>query len=154
MATHGSNRFELQALSERHKNVATLMAQGVPRQQIAEIVDYTPEYITMLTRDPLFKEHMQDLAEFHEARAELLFGKTVDVIEQSLQIGSTEEQLKAARLQLELTGRIGKNERPSTAGESSLERLTTLADRLVGLLGTKKGEVFDGQVLESDGNHA
>ena len=146
---NGENLIKIQELSPRHKQVASLLAQGLDRTAIAELVEYTPEYVTWLTRDPLFKQYLAEMSEHVEARFEALFEKSADVVAQQMQFGSGEEQLKAARLQLEVTGRIGKNDRPSTASDQSIERLATLANRLTGLLSqARQGQIIDSTARE------
>lgn len=146
MAVSGENSHKLQALTDKHKQVASLLTQGLGRSEIAKVVDFTPEYVTWLCRDPLFKDFMRGLSEFHEARLEAMFGDVVSVVQDGLQNGAIDERLKAARLQLEVTGRIGKNERPNAAVDSSIERLTTLAERLLALqANVRQGVTYDAQ---------
>lgn len=133
MTTHGENLVKLQNLSKKHQQVAALLAQGLGRGEIATIIDFTPEYVTWLTRDPLFKQYLFEMSEHTEARFEAMFDQVADVVADGMQNGGIDERLKAARLQLEVTGRIGKNDRPSGAMESSLERLQVLAQRLIAL---------------------
>lgn len=146
MAVNGENVHKLQALTDKHKQVASLLTQGLGRSEISQIVDFTPEYVTWLCRDPLFKDFMRGLSEFHEARLEAMFGDVVSVVQDGLQNGAIDERLKAARMQLEVTGRIGKNERPNAAFESSMERLTTLAERLLALQSNvREGRTYDAE---------
>lgn len=146
MATHGENHFKLLALTDKHRQVASLLAQGLGPTDIAALVDFVPQYVTMLTRDPLFKEYLREMSEVAEARHEALFAQTPDVVAAAMRVGTVDEQLKAVRLNLEITGRIGKNERPNLGTDTSVERLNVLADRLLGLLGkVRTGQTFDGQ---------
>jgi hypothetical protein len=137
----------LQRLTERHKQVAALLAQGVPRQTIAEIVQYTPEYITFLQRQPLFIQYVKEVSQAASIRLEALFDRAVDAIADGLSSGG-EVALKAARLQMEATGRIGAGkERQAQTEEGMEERLGVLADRLVRLLQEKRGQIVPGQVV-------
>jgi len=146
--THGENHFKLQSLTDKHRQVASLLAQGLGPTEIAELVDFVPQYVTMLTRDPLFKDYLREMSDVAEARHEALFAQTPDVVAAAMRNGSTDEQLKAVRLNLEITGRIGKNERPNAGADSSVERLNTLADRLLGLLGkVRAGQTIDGELV-------
>ena len=147
MATHGSNAVKLQALTDKHRNVASLLAQGLGRSEIAQVIDFTPEYVTWLTRDPLFKEYLREMAEHAEARHEAMFALTADVVADAMTNGSVDERLKGARLNLEVTGRLGKNDRPNAVLDSSLERLSTIAQRLLSLQSkVRNGEIINGQV--------
>lgn len=136
----------LQKLSARHKNVASLLSQGTPRLMIAKICSYTPEYITMLQRQPLFIQYVKEMNVAVGTQLEALFGRTVDVIQETLENGNAEEKLKAAKLQMEATDRIGRNRyrAPQEGGE---DRLENLADRLVGLLERKRSSA-NGRVFE------
>lgn len=146
MAVTGENSHKLQALTDKHKQVASLLTQGLGRTEISQVVEFTPEYVTWLCRDPLFKDYMRGLSEFHEARLEAMFGDVVNVVQDGLQNGTIDERLKAGRLQLEVTGRIGKNERPNQALDNSVERLNTLADRLLALqTKVRGGTTYEGQ---------
>lgn len=144
--THGENNFQLQSLTERHKQVASLLAQGLKPGEIAPMVDYTPQYVTMLTRDPLFKLYLSEMIELSEARLEALFCRSVDIVAEGLDGGASENQLKAARLQLEVTGRVGKVGRNAASSEDTSNRLARLAERLVQLLPQQqRGETYNGQ---------
>lgn len=143
--------IELKKLSQRHKNAAALLAQGVDRQCIAAAVEYTPEYITWLQRQPLFITYVKEMSVAAGTRLEAMFSQSVEVIAKGMQYGTTEEQLRAAKLQMEATGRIGRYQVP-TKGDEAGDRLEHLADRLVDLLHrkrTKTYEVTDAEIVRS-----
>ena len=147
MAVHGTNAVRLQALTEKHHHVAALLAQGLGRTEISRIVDFTPEYVTWLMRDPLFQQYMSEMVEFSQMQVEAMFCRSVGVIGETLEVGDQDQKLKAARLQLEVTGRVGKVERAAPTNEDSINRLTRLAERLATTLNVaKRGEVIDVQV--------
>lgn len=141
---NGENQVQLKALNEQHKQVASLLAQGLGPKEIAPLVSFTPQYVTWLQRDPLFKLYMAEMVELAEHRLEALFCKSVDVISEQLQIGDPESALKAARLQLEVSGRIGKVQRNGATSEDTSNRLARLAERLVNLLPQQRGETING----------
>ena len=160
----GENPWELKSLTDKHKQVAALLAQGLGPLEISALLEFTPQYITMLQRDPLFKKYLADMTEVSETRLDALFNRSVEVIASGLDNQASENQLKAARLQLEATKRIGKNIRNGSTSEDTANRLARLAERLVLLLPPRvarsqgqeqgqiaeqpqKGDVFDGQVL-------
>lgn len=140
-------KWELKKLSQKHKDICSLIAQGIGRQQIATLCGITPEYVTMLMRQPLCMAHIKEMSEFAGIQLEAMFGKTVEVIAKTLDSGAPKEQIAAARLQLEVTKRIG---RPDVSANNSAmgadERLLSLAERLTGLLVSAKQE--SGQVIE------
>lgn len=142
----------LQKLSPKHKEAMSLLAQGVKRDIVAKICEFTPEYISWLTRQPVCQAYLREMNDFHSARLEAAFEKTVDVITETLEVGTEDGKLKAARLHLEVTGRIGRNDRQGVAPEGDF--LETLAERLVSLQRKVKGRTYDGQVMEVEINPA
>lgn len=136
---------QLQKLSPRHKQVVALLVQGVKRELVAAATDYEPEYITWLARQPLCVAYFKELSEFADQRLVALSDKTVDVLIDAMDNGTHENALKAAKLQMEATGRIGrfKENLPSSPSE---ERLKILGDRLVDLLRQHQEHVIEGEV--------
>ena len=133
----------LKKIGARHKEAMALIAQGVDRRTVAKICNWTPEYITWLQQQPLCKEYLVEMNEVVGFRLEALFDKSVDVIAEAMVNGSQDERLKAARLQMEATKRLGKHEQqPETPDSDRLERL---AERLIALQGrVRSGETFEG----------
>ena len=137
-------RWELKELKPLHRQVASLVAQGKRNVDIAPMCNITPEYVSMLIRQPLVKAYIAELCEITGVKLEALFEKTVDVIADAMQNGSRGEQLKAARLQLEATKRIGGHTPISLIPQGSDDRLEALARRLLELQSNvRKGRVFD-----------
>lgn len=138
--------WRMKELSEKHKTVAALLAQGLGRQEVAAAAGFTPEYISMLQNQPLFADYVREMTAAAATQLEALFCKSTDVIAEAMVAGNIDERLKAAKLQMEATGRIGRNaeqERPQQG-----DRLDVLADRLLALLQTQRKRVFDGQVQD------
>ncbi len=137
----------LKELSPRHKQVMALLAQGVDRQTIAKICNYVPEYITWLARQPACKLYLEDMANVVGVRLEALFEKSVDVIAETMVTGNGEERLKAARLQLEATKRLGRHE--IHVNNADNDRLEKLAERILTL--NQRARTFEGEatVIES-----
>ena len=141
----------LSKLSEVHQQVAALMAQGVRRADIAAVVKLTPEYLNSLTHDPLFKAYMDEMVEFSQRQIEAMFCGTVNAIGDGLMSEDSDTALKAARLQLEVTNRIGRGERTSPTTEDSINRLAKLAERLANLNTTRHtGEFLEGEIIQSN----
>src|SRR5216684_2469820 len=136
--------WELKKLSPKHKQVASLLAQGHSRALIAQAVSITPEYVTYLARQPLFQEYIREMNLVVSARMEALFERSVDIMAEAMQEGNYDEKLKGAKLQLEATGRIGRyqGETPTTGQDNRLE---VLAERLVGLLQNQRNRVIEGE---------
>lgn len=147
-SAENSQPVTLQKLSQKHKDVLALLAQGVGRTEIASVCGFTPEYVTWLAKQPVCKPFLEELKGFVDFRLVALTERSVDVIAETMNIGSQEDKLKAAKLQLEATGRLGRD-RGQPVGESTAGRLESLAERLVGLLENKrKGVTYDGQSTE------
>lgn len=138
---------QLQKLSERHKLVAALVAQGIPRQTIAAAAQYTPEYVTMLQRQPLFIAYVREMNQAAAVQLEAMFSQSVQVIAETMSNGGT-RALDAARMQLEATGRLGRERQQREGGDPTADRLTTLAERLVGLLETQQRRSHEKVVAE------
>lgn len=137
-------RWELKQLKPLHKNVASLIAQGMKNVVVAQLCEVTPEYVSMLLRQPLVKAHIAEICEVAGVKMEALFDKTVDVISDAMENGSRSEQLKAARLQLEATSRIGKPDPSRGLSPVQEDRLAVLAERLIALqTNARKGRLFD-----------
>lgn len=135
--------WQLQKLKPVHRQICALLAQGMKNVEVAKMTGVTKEYITMLLRQPLIKQEIARMGEITGARLELLFEKTVDTIADAMDNGSYGDKLKAARLQLEATRRIGRPD-PFALGQNVPDdRLEKLANRLEHLLDTKKGGLYD-----------
>lgn len=144
----GGRAIQLQKLNPTHRQVAAMLAQpGISRSVIAEAVGFTPEYISWLTKDPLFRDYQRGISDFVDAKLEAQYEKVADTIIETLEFGNGDEKLRAARLHLELTKRLGSGTGPASASESSVERLTTLAERLLALQSNvRRGETYNGEV--------
>ena len=146
-----STQWILQKLKPKHKQVCALLAQGMKNVDVAKIVEVTPEYITMLLRQPLIVQELKRLSGIAEVKMESLFPKAVDVMGEVLQAGSNGEKLKAARLVGEFTKRIGSGKGMQGEPTNREERLVQLSERLVGLLETKRGNTYEGsQVSDAE----
>ncbi len=137
----------LKKFSAKHKQAMALVAQGVDRQTIAKICRITPEYVSWLQRQPACKEYLAEMSEVVGVRLEALFEKSVEVIADTMINGKDEDRLKAARLQLEATKRLGKHE--VTPDMPGTDRLEKLAGRLTGLLSkVRAGETLEGSATD------
>ena len=86
------------------------------------------------------------------ARYELMSELTADAMVDTLKNGAHADKMKAARLQLEVTKRIGRPDPYAVGQHPAEDRLAQLANRLEGLLDTKKGGLYDeaGQPIFED----
>jgi hypothetical protein len=125
-----------------------LLAQGLDRVSIAEHCHFTAEYITWLARQPLCKAYLKEMSEYADARLVALTDSSVDAIAQTLRLGTGDERIKAARLQMEAIGRIGRG-RPEES-QMAAGGLEALAQRLTALLNKARNPegVEDAQIIE------
>lgn len=103
--------FSLKRLSPKHKQVAALLAQGLGRGEISKLVDITPEYVTMLSKQPLFISYVKEMTAFTEVRLQALFEKSVDVVAQLMQTGTEDTKLRSAQTVLKAVGKDGTQEK-------------------------------------------
>jgi hypothetical protein len=123
--------WHMRQLKPKHKNIAALIAQGLPYVQIAKLMDVTPVYVSMLSRQPLMKAYIAEMCEITGVRLEAMFEKVVDTIAETLEGGTEAGKLKAARLALEVQGRVGARDAAPRSGNDSVGRLERLAERLI-----------------------
>lgn len=128
-----SVKWELTELKPKHRQVAALFAQGLKNVQVAALCDITPEYVSMLLRQPLVQMEVRRISEVAGVRLEAMFEKTVDVIGDALENGSTKDKLAAVRLHFEATKRIGRPDLRPGELDPSVDRLSLLAERLLSL---------------------
>lgn len=144
--------WTLRKLSPRHKQICALLAQGFKNIEIATVMGVTKEYVSMLLRQLLIQEEIARVCEIAETRLDAMFVQTVDVISDGMSNGNITEKLKAARLQLEATKRIGHGSGIPSPVEGGEDRLEKLANRLTQLLAQKKESANEthlkGQIIE------
>ena len=142
-AVETGQKWELKQLKPMHKQVASLLAQGKKQVDIAAMVGITPEYVSMLLAQPLVKAYVNQMCDIIGVRMEALFEQSVEVVADVMKNGNNSDKLKAARLQMEATKRIGRPD-PMAAGHGSNEELLEkLANRLMALQSNiRKGGIF------------
>lgn len=135
--------WQLKKLKPVHLQICALLAQGMKNIEVAAICGVTKEYITMLLRQPIIKQEIAKRGEVLGQRFELLTERTLDVMVDAMNNGNHGDKLKAARLQLEVTKRIGRPDPMAVNVNVGDDRLTQLANRLEHLLDSKKGGLYD-----------
>lgn len=141
-----SGRYQLKQLKHKHKQILSLVAQGVDRQTISALMDITPEYVTMLSAMPICRAYLGEMSQAAGVQLEAMFVRSVAVIADAMDNGDTQDRLKAARLQMEATKRIGAAGAVSLTVDSGGDRLERLANRLIGLLDSK--QLANGRTLD------
>ena len=136
--------WELTKLKPLHRDVASLVAQGHRNIDVARMLNITPQYVSMLLRQPLVKAYIGEMNEVVGARLEAMFEQSVNVMADVMKDGSHGDKIKAARLQLEATKRIGRPDPLAGMLSPDLDRLEKLAERLIGLQsGIRQGGTFN-----------
>ena len=127
-------KWELKKLSQKHKSIVALHAQGVSRLDISTVCDCTPEYVSMVVAQPLAKQYLRELETYMDSRLQTLYGKSIDVIQDGMMGQATDTQLKAARLQLEVTGKLkGSRDENQTAEDVVAALLKAAAGGVVAI---------------------
>lgn len=128
-----SEKWEMKELKPWHKQFCSLLAQGVDRETIATVLDITPTYVSMLTKQPLIQAYIREMCQFANIQLEAQFAQGVAIIGDVMANGAPKEKLQAVRLNAELTHRIGSGSGVPPEVMDTNERLARLADRLLSL---------------------
>jgi|SRR6185312_4266900 len=130
-----SQGWQMKELKPKHKQVCAMLAQGIDRRTISNVVGCTPEYITMLSKQSLVKEYIAEMCQAAGLQLDAMFVQSVKVISEVMANGSPKERVAAARLQMEATKRIGSGSSIPKEIIDTNDRLARLAERLLYLQG-------------------
>ena len=114
---NGKPRVILKKLSNTHKQAIALVLQGMSRADVSEAVGFVPEYVTMLLQQPLAKEHIANVNRALDTQLEGLYGKSVEAISKGLNHQDPDVALRAAKVQMQATGRL----EPQEGGKKTAE---------------------------------
>ena len=128
-----TGKWEMKKLTPMHEQLCSMLAQGIDRQTIAKVLDITPEYVSMLAKQPLVQAYIKEMCQFASLQLEAQFVEGVKVIGDVMANGADKERLQAVRLNAELTHRIGSESGIPTEIINTNERLANLASRLLSL---------------------
>ena len=109
--------WKLKRLSQKHKTIIALHVQNVKREEIGAIAGCTPEYVSMIVKQPLAQEYLTELETYMDSRMKVMYGKAVEAIDECLDSGDEEIKLRAAKLTLEANGKM----QPSKEGTRTAE---------------------------------
>lgn len=126
-------KWELKELKPMHKQLCSLLAQGIDRGTIAQALNITPEYVSMLAKQAPIQKYIQEMCQFANLQLEAQFIEGVKVIGDVMANGADKDRLQAVRLNAELTHRIGSGSGVPIELIDTNERLAKLADRLLSL---------------------
>mgnify|MGYP000855204801 CR=1 FL=1 len=135
----------MKKLKPVHLQICALLAQGMKNVEVASATSVTPEYVSMLMRQPLIQEEVMRISQIAGVRLEAMFHQSVEVIGEVLRTGTNGEKLKAVRVHGELTKRIGRADVSSKGNEIDDNRLVALSERLLGLMAGSKQNVIEGK---------
>jgi len=132
--------WQLSELKPKHKQICSMLAQGIKRGAIAEVIGCTPEYITMLSKQAIIQNYIRDMCQAAGLQLDAMFVQSVDTIQEVMANGTHRDKLNAVRLQMEATKRIGSSISPSAEVIDTNSRLAKLAERLLALKTPAKRE--------------
>lgn len=113
----------LKKLSNRHKQAISLILQGVSREEAAEATGFVPQYMTFLLQQPIAKDFIAHVNRAVATQLEALYGKSVAAISDGLNHRDPEVALKAAKLQLQTTGRLEPDEEGKKTAEDVVQAI-------------------------------
>lgn len=149
-----SPKWEMKEIKPWHKQMCSMLAQGIDRATIAQVLDCTPEYVSMLAKQPLIQQYVQDFSTYAGLQLEAQFTKAVSAIGETLENGSYKEKIAAARLQMEATRRIGAKGAPVTELIDTNSRLAKLAERLLALQAPQPKLIATAEVIYENQENA
>lgn len=133
VTTTPTEKWEMKELKPWHKQFCSMLAQGIDRETIAKVLGITPQYVTMLTKQPLVVTYIREMCQFASLQLEAQFVEGVKVIGEVMKEGAPKERLQAVRLNAELTHRIGSGAGVPNEVVDTTERLSRLAEKLLAL---------------------
>ena len=113
----------LKKLSNRHKQAIALILQGVSREEAAEATGFVPQYMTFLLQQPVAKEHIAHVNRAVATQLEAMYGKSVQAIGRGLDHSDPDVALRAAKLQLQTTGRLEPDEEGKKTAEDVVQAI-------------------------------
>lgn len=119
-------------LNDKHKAIIALHAQAVRREDISRVCGCTPEFVSMVVRTDLAKAYLAQLEEHTDGRLRQLYGASVDAIDSGLHSDDEEIKLKAARLQLEASGKMKGDQRDNRTAEDLVASILAQATVIIG----------------------
>jgi hypothetical protein len=113
----------LKRLSLRHKQAISLVLQGMSRADAGEACGFVPEYITFLLQQPLAREYIAHVNRAVSSQLDALYGKSVEAIAGGLTALDPDVKLRAAKLQLQTTGRLEPDEGSRETAEDVVSKI-------------------------------
>lgn len=120
-------KWNPKTLSQKMKHMIALHSQGVRREEIGQVCDCTPAYVSMVVGTELGQQYLVELEKYMDQRLRTTYGKAVDVIHDTLGSEDEEIRLKAAKLALEATGKLKPKEDTKKSAEDVVSDLLARA---------------------------
>lgn len=118
--------WEPKVLTPKHKQILSLVAQGMKYRDIGSLCKCTPQLIVMLGACSKGQEYLSFIEQQMDIRLRGLYSKSVDAIDDQLSNGSGENKLRAAKLQMQATGKLGKEAEKVDTAEDVIQRIMQL----------------------------
>ncbi len=99
------NPWILKRLSQKHKDMITLSLQGLDREKVGEFCGCTPQYVTMVNRQPLARVFIAELESHLDLRLRGLYERSLDALQAGLTSPKIADKLAAAQIQLKAIGK-------------------------------------------------
>jgi len=113
----------LKKLSLRHKQAISLILQGSSREEAAEVAGFVPEYMSFLLQQPVAKDYIAHINRTVSVQLEALYGKSVAAVAGGLNALDPDVRLRAAKLQLQTTGRLEPDEGSRKTAEDVVQAI-------------------------------
>lgn len=119
-------RWEPKVLTPKHKQILSLVAQGMKYAEIGSLCKCTPQLIVMIVASSQGQQYLAYIEQQMDMRLRSLFSKSVDAIEDQLTNGSGENKLRAAKLQMQATGKLKDSTEKADTAEDVIQRIMNM----------------------------
>lgn len=119
-------KWQPKRLTPKHRQILSLYAQGMKREEIGNFCHCTPALVTMLARTDIGRAYLQSIEETMDQRLRALYSKTIDAIDDQLCNGRGADKIAAAKLQLQATGKLGTRQEETETAEDVIQRILAL----------------------------
>jgi len=121
----GPKQWILKKLTSKHREIISLRNTGISREDVGRLCNCTPEYVTMLIKQPLAQAYLLELQEEIKQDLRGLSGKAVQRVSKTLESGDDRAGLRAAEIVLEANGfiRVKGEESKATTAEDVVAKL-------------------------------
>lgn len=118
--------WEPKRLTPKHRQILSLYAQGMKREDIGALCKCTPQLVTMLATCEQGKQYLRNIEDAMDQELRGLYGSSINAIREQLESGSGENKLKAAKLQMQAIGKLGEKKEDRESAEDVIARIMNL----------------------------